>query len=261
MTTTSNLTFPFGQPIRLVEQVDRASKRVFVLGVYSSAVHARWCDPHGNKLIKALAVASEPYIFWRGEDASDFISRIEIPKDAGVLEAAEKRYNGPSGRSLDKHYLGPLGLTRNDVWLCDCIPHSCMNQKQSVALRRDYYPVSDNLGLPSTNWPSPPSQIARDRVKEIASELNESQAEIVITLGDSPLKWFATPELGSKRRLQSYGKNRDGYGKFHKVQFKERTLRLLPLAHPRQVSKISKHDADWANLHKTWEQQVAPQLM
>ena len=37
-------TFPFGQPVQEVNQKDRNSKDVFVLGVYASAVHARWTD-------------------------------------------------------------------------------------------------------------------------------------------------------------------------------------------------------------------------
>jgi hypothetical protein len=37
--------FPFGQPIFPLVQKDRSKKRVFVLGVYASAVHARWVWP------------------------------------------------------------------------------------------------------------------------------------------------------------------------------------------------------------------------
>jgi len=47
-------TFPFGQPIRKVEQRVRSKKRVFVLGVYASAVHARWIGPDGKQLISAV---------------------------------------------------------------------------------------------------------------------------------------------------------------------------------------------------------------
>ncbi len=35
-------TFPFGQKVKEVVQKDRIPKQVFVLGVYASAVHARW---------------------------------------------------------------------------------------------------------------------------------------------------------------------------------------------------------------------------
>jgi len=34
--------FPFGQKLEIVKQDDRSPKKFFVLGVYASAVHARW---------------------------------------------------------------------------------------------------------------------------------------------------------------------------------------------------------------------------
>jgi hypothetical protein len=38
---------------------------VFVLGVYASAVHAEWRSPEGSVICQALAIASEPCIFWQ----------------------------------------------------------------------------------------------------------------------------------------------------------------------------------------------------
>ena len=67
MSKISVYYFPFGQPLKRVQQTDRTPKKVFVLGVYASAVHARWIDKEGRDKIKALAVASEPCIFWRGK--------------------------------------------------------------------------------------------------------------------------------------------------------------------------------------------------
>ena len=37
--------FPFGQPACALQQQDRTQKRVFVLGVYASAVQAKWVRP------------------------------------------------------------------------------------------------------------------------------------------------------------------------------------------------------------------------
>jgi hypothetical protein len=54
------LTFPFGDPITPVRQADKTPKRVFVLGVYASAVHARWVADGGRTIINALAVAAGP---------------------------------------------------------------------------------------------------------------------------------------------------------------------------------------------------------
>ena len=37
--------FPFGETVKRLLQEDRTPKKVFVLGVYASAVHARWKKP------------------------------------------------------------------------------------------------------------------------------------------------------------------------------------------------------------------------
>ena len=131
-------TFPFRQSIQCVAQTDRSPKRVFVLGVYASAVHARWCDPRGIQRVKALGVASEPYIFWRGEEVEEILSGIDVPPEAGRLVPADARLNGGSGRSIDKDFLEPLGLTRDDAWLCDLVPHSFMNNCQAKAISEHY---------------------------------------------------------------------------------------------------------------------------
>lgn len=90
-------TFPFGAAVHRIEQLDRTPRTVFVLGVYSSAVHARWLDERGRTAVNALAVASEPCIFWPGEDGmAEIIARIPVPPEAGCLEPAAPMYNGPS---------------------------------------------------------------------------------------------------------------------------------------------------------------------
>jgi len=38
--------FPFGEKVREVEQKDRSPKQVFILGVYASAVHAKWKEAY-----------------------------------------------------------------------------------------------------------------------------------------------------------------------------------------------------------------------
>ena len=111
-----NYTFPFGQRVQEVIQQDRTPKRVFVLGVYASAVHALWIDVNDKTKVKALAVASEPYIFWRGDKADEIIEKIEIPESLGMLNPANKLYNGSSGIALDELIIEPLGLSRSDVW-------------------------------------------------------------------------------------------------------------------------------------------------
>ena len=49
------LTFPFGMPITPVRQADTSPKRIFVLGVYASAVHACWAADDGKTIINQYA--------------------------------------------------------------------------------------------------------------------------------------------------------------------------------------------------------------
>jgi hypothetical protein len=136
-----NYYFPFGETVKPLAQLDRTPKKVFVLGVYASAVHARWkC---GSKIVcQALAVASEPRIFWDGnpEEAAEIIGKIKIPKELGTLEPAGSHLNGPSAKVLDEHILAPLGFTRKDAWLCDLLPETRLNPSQVKALKEKYEP-------------------------------------------------------------------------------------------------------------------------
>jgi uracil-DNA glycosylase len=247
-------TFPFGQPVCRVVQRDRTKKRVFVLGVYASAVHARWIGADGSQKIGAVAVASEPEIFWRGSNdaALTIISAIEFPSAAGSLVPANAQHNGPSGKALDELFLQPLGLTRDDAWLCDLVPHSCMNEKQALALKREYDPLRQVLGLPAYNWPRLPGKLADERRRaEIQSELMEADAEIVITLGDQPLKWF-TRYYGTQSMLSKYGQTPKEYGRLHSFRMAGREMQLLPLVHPRQGARLGSHSPVWAALHEQW---------
>lgn len=108
-TEVSGAVFPFGQRLRRVEQSDRNPKRVFVLGVYSSAVHARWITDAGRVIVNALAVANEPYIFWGGDAVDQVLSMIHVPPAVGRLVSPPPGLNGPSGVALDKLFLSPLG--------------------------------------------------------------------------------------------------------------------------------------------------------
>jgi uracil-DNA glycosylase len=254
-------TFPFGQPIKKVEQKDRTPKRVFVLGVYASAVHARWIGPDGKQLINAVGVASEPEIFWIGEGADKIVDAIEIPEGAGKLVAAPKNLNGPSGRALDEHFLEPLGLSPEDVWLCDLVPYSCMNGSQAEALRGSYGSVAQEWGLPSFRWDPLPKVLADEKRRaQILEEINEAQPEILITLGDLPLKWFSR-HYGSKASLGGYGQSAEDYGRIHQIDICGRGIGLLPLVHPRQAAKLGGHSVDWSESHSIWTSDIASSLL
>ena len=255
-------TFPFGQSIHQVIQEDWSPKNVFILGAYASAVHARWIDDFGNTLIRALAVASEPYIFWRGEDAEKIISKINVPHGAGKLLPASSSNNGPSGKSLDRDYLTPLGLTRSDVWLCDLLPHSCMNRHQAAALRKHYQSFVERSILPPVNWPANFKRlVTHTRCNELVQELKESGAKVLITLGEDALRRFASKMGNAHAKLSSYGKNSEFYGQLHDFNIDGRLMKLLPLVHPRQAARLGGHDPEWFQIHLHWKQSNVSNLV
>ena len=250
--------YPFGEPLHRVVQQDRTPKKVFVLGVYASAVHARW--KQGNKVkCAALAVASEPRIFWDGneEEAREIIRRIKIPKELGTLEPAGSHLNGPSAKTLDEHILKPLGFTREDAWLCDLLPETRLNDGQMKKIERKYEPLVEANGLNHVTIPRRPTKFCDDRrCEEILAELKESQADLLILLGDIPIKQFLkrvanVPYSSLKEYKEIYD-----YGVITETIIDGRTIKVLPLAHPRQIGALGYHSKDWYAMHQEWEKSL-----
>jgi uracil-DNA glycosylase len=250
---TSIGTFPFGQPICKVVQTDRTPKRVFILGVYASAVHAQWIGVNQKTIVAALAVASEPYIFWRGENAESIIRSVAIPPQLGTLVSAQRQFNGPSGIALDELIIKPLGLTRSDAWLCDLVPHSCINPSQAKALKRAYLPVADQYALPTPTGSPVPKALADDKRREaIASEIHKSNASVLVLLGDKPIQWFLSYYDQRWRSLKDFGGESQTYGRLHPTRIDGKAIDVLPLAHPRQIAKLGQSSAIWFDLHQSW---------
>jgi hypothetical protein len=253
--------FPFGQPVQDLVQKDRTPKKVFVLGVYASAVHAKWIDADGKIVVRALAVASEPTIFWRGENAEPILNQINIPKELGKILPAEKKFNGPSGLALDQLVLHPLGLDRPDVWLCDLVPHSCVNPKQQAAIERAYEPNIEKFGLPKSTVPTLPAQLTdANRRKAILDEVLESEASVLVLLGDLPIKWFLTAFDKRWKKLVDFGAENDSYGKLHEIELAGKSIQLLPLCHPRQSARLGASSEGWYQLHTQWMAQTAKDI-
>ncbi len=251
-------TFPFGQPVQEVVQNDRTPKKVFILGVYASAVHARWVDASEKTVVNALAVASEPYIFWCGENAESIIQKIAVPKELGKLTPAKQDFNGPSGLALDNLILNPLGLDRSNAWLCDLVPHSCVNPSQSKAIERAYLPIASKYKLAEHTVPPVPNFLTdENRRKAISDELIEFEAKVLILLGDKPIQWFLSYFDNRWRKLSDFGRDNPAYGQLHNVHVGSMGIKVLPLAHPRQIAKLGQSSAVWYDVHKNWLEQSA----
>ena len=254
-TAGADFIFPFGQPLHKVVQRDHSPKKVFILGVYASAVHARCIDKDGNQMVAALAVASEPEIFWTGHDAQKQIDKIEIPAELGKLVLPGSNLNGPSGKALDELYLKPLGLNRTDVWLCDLIPETRINPNQKNAINRYYNPIREKYNLPEVTIPEfQHSELnSTERRNEILAELFTSQAETLILLGDLPIKHFLNYFVDKKYDgLGSFGIDSDSYGNSHKISISGKVINIIALCHPRQAQRLGASNARWFELHKKW---------
>lgn len=257
--------FPFGQPVQRVVQQDRTHKPIFVLGVYASAVHALWAGNNDKKRISALAVASEPCIFWRGDYPESIIKHIEIPEELGILSPAAPNLNGPSGKALDDYILKPLGAHRKQAWLCDMVPYSCVNSSQKAVIEREYNPYISKYGLPIPSVPELPHPlIDRYRHQDILAEIEDSHADYLILLGDQPIKWFLSAYESSSRKrnkLAAFGTDNDSYGRLLNMNIGDRCMQVLPLAHPRQIAKLGKSSIRWYELHQVWIKNTASSLL
>ena len=247
--------FPFGEKLHRLVQEDRTPKKVFVLGVYASAVHARWMKD-GTVICPALAVASEPRIFWDGNEveAREIIGRIKIPAELGTLSPAGKNLNGPSAKVLDEQILAPLGFSRKDAWLCDLLPESRINSGQKKAIERCYNKYIGQYDLKPVTVPERKSKFCdARRAAEILDELKESDARLLVLLGDIPIKQFLKtvadiPYSSLQEYVDLYG-----YGNPTDVSIQGKTIKVLPLAHPRQIGALGTHSEKWYRMHQDWE--------
>lgn len=247
--------FPFGEKLHRLVQEDRTPKKVFVLGVYASAVHARWMKD-GTVICPALAVASEPRIFWDGnmDEAREIIGRIKIPAELGTLSPAAKNLNGPSAKVLDEHILKPLGFKRSDAWLCDLLPETRINDNQMKVIKEEYNPEIEKFGLNKVNIPERGDVFAdKERCNEILRELEESDARLLVLLGDIPIKQFMKTVADIPYScLQEYV-DLFGYGNPTDVTIQGKIIKVLPLAHPRQIGALGTHSEKWYKMHQEWE--------
>jgi hypothetical protein len=242
-------------------QVDCTQKSVFVLGVYASAVHARWVGADGKILVKALAVSSEPYIFWRGDGAEALLQGSRLPEELGRLVPAAPQYNGPSGVALDDLILKPLGLSRADTWLCDLVPHSCVNPAQRKAIARAYAPLAKAYGLPTPTVPPVPKALTDEtRRSAIWDEVQASGASTLILLGDKPIQWFLAYSDPRWKRLSDFLRDGQPYGRSCSAQIYGTSIDVLPLAHPRQIASLGRSSRVWYDRHRVWVDRYAGQV-
>ena len=121
--------------------------------------------------------------------------------------------------ALDNLILNPLELDRSKVWLCDLVPHSCVNPSQSKAIERAYLPIVSKYGLAKHTVPPVPDLLTdENRRKTILDEIIESEARVLILLGDKPIQWFLLTLIitGANSRILGVMINHMGSCTMHK---------------------------------------------
>jgi hypothetical protein len=244
-------SYPFGEPLGSVQWRTSGPRRVFVLGVYPSAFHAKWLSPEGRVISPALAVADEPEPFWDGSGHEAVLARVteRVPAEAGSLQDAGG-HNGRAGRTLNESYLMPLGLTRDNVWIADLQNYYLASDGQVRRVAESYEPLVDRgLVPPATTIPraSRPTldQLAEDRDPPLEAEWAEAEPAWLITLGTEPVNVLGLEHL------------REGdYGRPRRANVLGRDVNHLALVHTRQAGKHGSHSPQWHERHHRWLQQL-----
>jgi hypothetical protein len=115
-------------------------------------------------------------------------------------------------------------------------------------------PLMEQYGLNKVTIPERPSVFCdAQRCQEILAELKESQAELLVLLGDIPIAQFLNAVADVPyHSLQEYV-DLYGYGTATEAVIGGRTIKVLPLAHPRQIGALGAHSEKWNKLHQEWE--------
>jgi hypothetical protein len=186
--------YPFGRPVCPFEHSQRAGRPVFVLGAYPSALHVEWLAPNGEH-VNALPVDNEPEPFWNGANERALVEAFKSEvRPVGQVTAPGLKWNGSSGVAMDKRYLEPLGHTRSDAWVSDCLNTYFASENVAKAILRAYEPAVQSHQLPPANLQHHPSEaeiVQRasqgERLQALRSEFRNTEPSVVITLGNAAL--------------------------------------------------------------------------
>jgi hypothetical protein len=241
--------FPFGRTLDATPPQKARNAKAFVLGVYASAVHARWIGPDGKEACKALAVATEPCSFWDGTGAESIITEIQkkVPREMGSLVVPAPQFNGPYGAVLLERYLAPLGLTVGDCWITDLHDRYFLSPGNDKAVARyEKLRATVRCGATAAMLPRRPAVVVptAERLARLRAEFQESGAPLVITLGNE--------SLGALLGPKAHKLSQDGYGVPDVCEVFGRKVKVLRLCHPRQAGALGESSPGWGDAHGSW---------
>lgn len=125
--------------------------------------------------------------------------------------------NTISGKALDKYYLAPLGLTRNDVWITDLI--KCRYPRELP------YDVYHNKSSYSTDIQETADQCNKLWLVE---EILHAKPKIIVTLSDKEVYQRFRAVFG----LDTPKDFNEAVGRPHAIKLGDASTVLFPMIHP-----------------------------
>lgn len=246
------MTFPFGAPVhRLAVSAPRSRVSAVVLGAYPSAFHVSWKTPDGRR-VAALPVDNEPVPFWDGSEAEELFEQWKDKYFKPMWgSATPSAMNGSSGRKLYEQWIAPLGITREDYFVTDCLDTAMMStgveRRVTASGGNDatYHRLIEALGLPRVDLPRHPSEgeivaQARENHERLGGQLAASGATTLITLGNAAARVVA--ELGGQ---PGGALERDSYQEVRSIDVGGRVYAWHALVHPAVRPP-------WTETHRAW---------
>ena len=243
--------FPFGRTVLPRPPSAASQRRLFILGAYPSAFHVSW-RPHNRKPIRAMAVDNEPEPFWTGADEAvrlaHWKAEVKFSHTWGEVHGVGA-LNGSSGLWVEENVLKPLGATRADAWITDCLDTYRCSDGLAARIADTYAPFAAEEGLPAAQLAGHPSENAiveealRVHRQRLLQELATAKPELIVTLGNAALRVLRELPiaLGGPAALHADA----GYGKELRVTVAGVTARWLPLAHPAAPKRYQVAHAAW----------------
>ena len=84
----------------------------------------------------------------------------------------------------------------------------------------------------------------------------QSEANLLVLLGDIPIKQYLNKVADVPYSTLDEYVNLYGYGNASEIVLNSKSIKVLPLAHPRQIGALGAHSKKWHLAHRAWEDQI-----
>lgn len=259
-------TFPFGQPVKPVPPRRAPINDLFVLGAYPSSLHVSWRADETLR-IQALPIDNEPVSFWTGADRVErvgvWMKNVGWQREWGHVEAAKEIFNGSSGRSVRDEVIEPLGSLLDRAWVTDCLDLYHMSDGVHERLLDDVGARLETIGrsavalLPHPSEGGIVAEALTHHRERIASELEESGAPVLVTLGNAALRVLA--DVLGVSTIRGLTPDLSAYGHPVHARFGGREIVWYPVCHPGQRMPAYRRAHDvWKMAMSRGRRQIGP---